>query len=229
MPGAVIDPNADAARQALLRRLAAPLKHDMVVNLQAVAMLTETLAARLERNPQEAIDFHSALGKLNRLARDAVTSCVKVAGWIDSAQDEAVPLHQAVADCVALLAGNLNFRGFTVTAQVPDTEFEVARGGARNLLAAALLVLTDSIPAPGEVLIEADLSPDEAAVTLVCFPLEPGADAPMAVDMPATPLAWTQVEALAAAEHAAVARQPQEIVLRLPRARVTAPLQMAPF
>ena len=103
MPGAVIDPNADAARQALLRRLAAPLKHDMVVNLQAVAMLTETLAARLERNPQEAIDFHSALGKLNRLARDAVTSCVKVAGWIDSAQDEAVPLHQAVADCVALL------------------------------------------------------------------------------------------------------------------------------
>jgi hypothetical protein len=220
---------ADAARQALLRRLAAPLKHDMVVNLQAVAMLTETLAARLERNPQEAIDFHSALGKLNRLARDAVTSCVKVASWLDAPQDDAVPLQQAVSECVALLSGNLNFRGFSVSAQVPESEFEVARSGSRNLLAAALLLLTDSVPAPGEVLVEADVSPDEAALTLVYFPLEPGADVPMPVDLAAAPLHWPQLEALAAAERAGVVRQGHEIVLRLPRARVTAPLQMAPI
>jgi len=220
---------ADAARQALLRRLAAPLKHDMVVNLQAVAMLTETLAARLERNPDEAIDFHTALAKLNHLARDAVAACVKVAGWIDAAQDDAVPLQQAVSDCVALLAGNLNFRGFSVSAQVPEAEFEVARCGSRNLLAAALLLLTDSVPAPGEVLIEADVSPDEAALTLVYFPLEPGADTPMPVDLAHAPMEWAQVEALAAAERAGLARQGQEIVLRLRRARITAPLQMAPI
>lgn len=221
---------ADAARQAILRRLAAPLKHDMVVNLQAIAMLAETLGARLERNPAEAAAAQAAIGKLNRLARDAVAACLQVASWMDSAQDESVALSQAVRECVSLLSGHLNFRGFQLSAEVPDTEFEVARGAARNLLAGALLLLADTGPAPAELIVRADVSPEEAVLTLASFPA-PQADAGAAAtvfDPPAAPLEWADLQALAAAESCVLARGGSELVLRLPRARVTAPLQMAP-
>lgn len=222
--------DADAARQAILRRLAAPLKHDMVVNLQAVAMLAETLGARLERGLMEPTATHAGLGKLNRLARDAVAACLQVASWIDSAQDESVPLAQMVRECMDLLSGHLNFRGFRLSAEVPDSDFEVCRGASRNLVAGALLVLADSGPAPGDLVLGAGLSPEEAILTLRCLPTQGGdgaAAAPL-FDPPATPLEWADLQTLAQAESCTVSRESAGIVLRLPRARVTAPLQMAP-
>jgi hypothetical protein len=222
--------DADAARQAILRRLAAPLKHDMVVNLQAVAMLAETLGARLERGPMEPTATHAGVGKLNRLARDAVAACLQVASWIDSAQDESVPLAQAVKECIDLLSGHLNFRGFRLSAQVPDSDFEIGRGATRNLVAGALLVLADTGPAPGELVLQANVSPEEATLTLACLPADAGSGAGGALlfDPPTTPLEWADLETLAQAESCTVSRESAGIVLRLPRARVTAPLQMAP-
>src|SRR3954469_17635163 len=41
--------SAEAARYGVLRRLAPALKHDMVVNLQAVAMMAEVMGAKLEK------------------------------------------------------------------------------------------------------------------------------------------------------------------------------------
>jgi hypothetical protein len=222
-------PAADAARQAVLRRLSAPLKHDMVVNLQAVAMLTETLSARLERNPSDTANLQASLGKLNRLARDAVAACLQVASWFDSAQDESVPLPQAMNECIGLLTTHLNFRGFRLNAELPETEFEVSRSAARNLLAAALLLLADTTGAPAELLVRADVSPDEAVITLVSFPADSSASAmPPLVDSTAVPLEWPELQALAVAESCGATRNGDEIVLRLPRARITAPLQMAP-
>ena len=55
----------------VLRRLAPSLKHDMVVNLQAVAMMAEMLNARIERGSVNPADLQSNISKLNRLAREA--------------------------------------------------------------------------------------------------------------------------------------------------------------
>ena len=40
---------ARAAQHDILRRLAPPLRHDMVVHLQSLGMMAEALSARMER------------------------------------------------------------------------------------------------------------------------------------------------------------------------------------
>ncbi|MES2939003.1 MAG: hypothetical protein V4864_15055 [Pseudomonadota bacterium] len=222
------NPAAEAARNVLLRRLAPALKHDMVVNLQAVSMLTEMLGARLERGTASPGDMQASIAKLNRLSRDAVADCLRVASWLDVADDDAVPLHQAVADCTALLTGNLNFHGFQLSNHVGETGFEVSRSAARALLAAALMVTMDTAPQPCEIAIHAEVSAADALLLLSCVPLEhapfhvaPQESAPL-------PIEWADVQALALAGAAAASRDAQRIQLRLPRAQVTSPVQMAP-
>src|SRR5829696_915270 len=97
---------AEAARYGVLRRLAPALKHDMVVNLQAISMMAEVLNARLERGSPAPSEFHSSIAKLNRLARDAVANCLKVAAWLEPGEDEGVRLPEGVEDCLSLLASN---------------------------------------------------------------------------------------------------------------------------
>ena len=115
--------SAESARYGVLRRLGPALKHDMVVNLQAIAMMAEVLNAKLERGSPSPADFHSSISKLNRLARDAVANCLKVAAWIEPQEDEAVRLSDGVEESLSLLASNFNFRGLAVEKQLSETPF----------------------------------------------------------------------------------------------------------
>ena len=217
----------EAARHTVLRRLAPALKHDMVVNLQAVSMMAETLGARLERGGAPA-DFQASIAKLNRLAREAVSTCLKVATWIDPGEDDTLPLGQGVQDCVALMAGGLNFRGFHLAHEVPDTEFEVARGTLRTLLAAALLTLADTAPGTGELRVSAELAAQHATVHASWS--GDASNAQRAPIDPALPrIDWADVQALAAAEGVELFRTATQITLRLPRAVPSSPLRMAPI
>ena len=134
---------AEAARYGVLRRLAPALRHDMVVNLQAVAMMAEVVNARLERGLSDPNEFQKSVSKINRLAREAVMTCLNVAAWIEPGEDEGIRLRDGVQECVALLAGNSNFRGFSLSNAVAAVDFEVSREALRNLLSAALITLTD--------------------------------------------------------------------------------------
>ena len=121
--------NAEAARYGVLRRLAPALKHDMVVNLQAVAMMAEVLSARLEKGSPTVAEFEASISKMNRLARDAVMTSLKVAAWISPSEEETVRLRDGVDECVALLRSSFNFRGCTLANEVPDVR---VRGVARR-------------------------------------------------------------------------------------------------
>ena len=161
-------PSAEAARYSVLRRLAPALKHDMVVNLQAVAMMAEVLNARLERGLSNPNELQKSVSKINRLAREAVMTCLDVAGWIEPGEDAGIRLPEGVAECVMLLAGNFNFRGFSIANEVPDIDFEVSREALRNLLSAALITLTDTATAPAELLVKAEVSAGFAILTIRC-------------------------------------------------------------
>src|SRR6478609_8649995 len=93
---------AEAARYGVLRRLGPALKHDMVVNLQAIAMMAEVMNARLDRGSPDPAEFQNSVSKLNRLARDAVANCLKVAAWLVPGEDEGIKLREGVDECVAL-------------------------------------------------------------------------------------------------------------------------------
>jgi hypothetical protein len=217
---------AEAARYGVLRRLAPALKHDMVVNLQAMAMMAEILNARLERGLPPPADLQASVSKLNRLARDAVTNCLKVAGWLQPVEDEGIRLNDGVDECLALLTSNFNFRGFTVEKELPAKEFQVSRVALHHLLTAALITLTDAVAGPCEVRIKARLVPGFAELSVRVVP-RPGVEG-----LPFEPsyrqLEWGDVQALAQAESVELVRDADQVTMRMPRAVATSPLQIAP-
>lgn len=228
VPGRRARTSAEAARYSILRRLAPALKHDMVVNLQAVAMMAEVLNARLEKGSPAPAEFEGSISKMNRLAREAVMTCLRVAAWIEPAEDESILLQEGVEECVALLRSSLNFRGFSVENEVPETEFEVSRVALRNLLAASLIALADSAQQACGLAITAEVSSGFAVVTLRCVPAEGEVDSPVA-DPVYRELDWADVQALAVAEGVELFRTQEQIVMRIPRMLATGPLQIAPL
>jgi hypothetical protein len=206
---------AEAARYGVLRRLAPALKHDMVVNLQAISMMAEVLNARLERGTTAPAEFQSNISKLNRLARDAVTNCLKVATWIEPGEDEGVPVAQGIEECLALLNTNFNFRGFVIVKDLPD------------LVVASLIALTDAAAAPSEVRVKAEIQGGFAEISVRVSPRKDEVDV-LPIGPSYRQLEWADVQALATAEGVELVRGPDQIVMRMPRAMPTAPLRIAP-
>ena len=219
---------AEAARYGVLRRIAPALKHDMVVNLQAISMMAEVLNARLERGSSSPADFQSSISKLNRLARDAVTNCLKVATWIEPGEDEGVRLAQGIEECLALLSTNFNFRGFSIVKELPDSDFEVWRVTLRSLLMASLITATDAAAGPSEVRVRAEVQGSFAEISVRISPRQDEFEA-LPFGLSYRQLDWADVQALATAESVEVVQSPDQIVMRMPRAVPTAPLRIAPI
>ena len=217
---------SDGARYSVLRRLAPALKHDMVIDLQAVAMMAEVLNARLERGQGSAADLQKSVSKINRLARAAVMTCLDVAAWIEPGEAEGIRLREGVDECVGLLAGNFNFRGFKINNEVPASDFEVSREALRNLLCASLMTLTDVAAAPAELSIKAEVSAGFAVLTLRVDARESDDPDALAFAVSYRQLDWHAIQALAVDESVELVRTTDQIVMRIPRAVATTPLQI---
>ena len=218
---------AEAARYSVLRRLGPVLKHDMVVNLQAISMMAEVLNARIERGSPDPAEFQANISKLNRLAREAVASCLKVATWFEPGEDQGVRLAAGIDECLALLASNFNFRGFEVTKEVADTDFQVWRVALRNLLVASLITLTDATSGPCKVHVKAQVANGMAEISVHVSPRTDALDA-LSFEPNYRHLEWSDLQALATAESVELIRGADQITVRMPRAVATAPLQIAP-
>lgn len=218
---------AESARYGVLRRLAPSLKHDMVVNLQSIAMMAEVLNARLERGSPAPEEFKTSISKLHRLARDAVASCLKVASWLEPGEDESVRLADGVGECLALLASNFNFRGFVLHKEVAESNFQVSRVVLRNLLVAALITLTDAAAGPCELRVSAQVAGGMAEISVRVSPRQDEMEG-LPFEASYRQLEWADVQALALAESVDLVRGADHIIMRIPRAVPNAPLQIAP-
>ena len=218
---------AEAARFGVLRRLGPALKHDMVVNLQALAMMAEVMSARLERGSPAPAEFHTTITKMSRIARDAVANCLKVAAWIEPQQDEAVRLATGIEDCLGLLGGDFNFRGVLVKQDLAEATFLVSTVVLRNLLIASLITLTDSAGGPCVVEVKSVIV---SGVAEISVHISPRTDKVEGVPMEPSyrKLDWADVQSLASAESVDLERTPGKITMRIPRVVPTAPLQIAP-
>jgi predicted nucleic acid-binding protein len=70
--GGPVDRRVEAARYALLRRLAFAMRHHMVVHLQPIGMITEVLERRLGMPSPDLAEIHDNMDKINGLSRAAV-------------------------------------------------------------------------------------------------------------------------------------------------------------
>ena len=136
-------------------------------------------------------------------------------------------IAEGIEDCLALLATNFNFRGFSLVKEVPESDFEVWRVTLRNLLMASLIAMTDAAPGPSEVRVKVEIQGGFAEISIRLSPRQDEFEA-----LPFGPsyrhLDWNDVQALATAESVELVRGPDQIVMRMPRAVVTAPLRIAP-
>jgi hypothetical protein len=200
---------AEAARYALLRRLAPSMRHHLVVNLQPIGMIYEVMDRRLRAPTPDLASVHDSAHKINGFARAALNSCLDVVTWLAPDQSATTAVADGVRECVGLLATSLGFRGYAIRNQVAELPGEVCRASLRNVLTSALIHLTDQSPPPADLVLAASAEPGGLRLALTLRPTD-GSQG-FANDAGYRKLDWADVQALAHAESVQIQRDGQSL------------------
>lgn len=203
---------AEAARYALLRRLAPSMRHHLVVNLQPIGMIYEVMDRRLKAAHPDLRDIHDNAHKINNFAKAALNSCLDVVTWFAPDDNVRTTAEDGVRECLGLVATSLTFRGFNLRNEVATVPGEVRRAAMRNVLTGALIYATDHTAAPADLVLSGEASGTALTLTLTIRPLQ--GEPSFIGDAPYRPLDWADLEALAAAERVELT-QPAQRQLRL--------------
>ncbi|MEJ6021831.1 hypothetical protein [Ramlibacter sp. PS4R-6] len=219
-PSSTTSAAAEAARYALLRRLAPSMRHHLVVNLQPIGMVYEIMDRRLRAPEPNYAEVKEGAGKISGYARAALASCIDVVTWL--APDEAArcTAEQGIAECLSLIATGFTFRGFSLRDAGGAVAGEVRRASFRNVVTGAFLWLSDEHAPPAQIAIGAEAANDGLVISLSLTPVEgePGFGNPPTY----RPITWADVEALAAGDRVAVVRQGSGVRITLPWALASA-------
>ncbi|MDO9405894.1 MAG: hypothetical protein Q7T87_17830 [Polaromonas sp.] len=205
---------AEAARYALLRRLAPAIRHNMAGALQPVTMIATMLEKRLQKPSPDFAALAKNSNDINTLSREAAATCMDLMTWLAPKVADKVPVSEGVADSAGLLITELSFRGFTVVNETTEAQWLVPRSLLRSAFMAALLALTDTSSPPADVVITAAEEGDGLLLTLTLVKTD-GEPTPNSMHSYRA-LQWPDVEALAAAEGAVLTRTDHRVELRFP-------------
>jgi hypothetical protein len=206
---------AEAARYALLRRLAPSMRHHLVVNLQPIGMIYEVMDRRLRAPEPDLRDVHESAQKINGFARAALNSCLDVVSWLAPEEGTASSVEDGVRECLGLLATSLTFRGYSVRNEVGSAPGEVGRSAIRNLLTASILHLTDETPPAADLVLSADAGAGALVLDLALRPTD--GEKGFTTETPYRQIGWADLEALAAAESVGLAREgSRRLMLSIP-------------
>jgi hypothetical protein len=206
----------EAARYALLRRLALAMRHHMVVHLQPMGMITELMERRLRSGQAGVQQVHQSMSKIHDLARAAVDSCLEIVTWLAPVPGATIPLDEGVQECLSLVRSNFSFRGFPVSDTLAGVQAQVPRSAVRHVLPAVLLALTDRAPPPADVRVSTEAL---AAGGAIQVEVEPKAGDPgFPGNHPYRLLDWQEVETLARAEGVTLTRGAASARIELPQA-----------
>ena len=209
---------AEAARYALLRRLAPSMRHHLVTNLQPIGMVYEVMDRRLRAPEPDLAEVHESAHKINGLARAALNSCLDVVSWLAPEEEVLTTAGEGVRECLGLVATNLAFRGFALRNEVPAIPGEVRRSAVRNALTAAMIHVTDENQPPADIVLNAEPTPAALVLTLTLRPTQ--GDQGFPAEAGYRRLEWCDVEALAEAESVGLKREGrQHLQLAIPWAK----------
>jgi len=212
-PSAATEQRVEAARYALLRRLAYAMRHQMVVHLQPIGMIMEVLERRLDSASPDFAQIQDSMAKVNTHARAAVQSSLDVVSWLAPEDGKLIAADAGVQETFELLRSHLNFRGFALGNEVASLPVEVSRSAVRSVLPTVLLALTDTEKSPAHVVIGALASSGEVRVTIS---LQPGDGTPGFSSEPHYRLlTWDDVAAIAQAEGVTCEREGGNVTLHI--------------
>lgn len=206
---------AEAARYALLRRLAPSMRHHLVVNLQPIGMIYEVMDRRLKAPAPNLDEVHDSAHKINGFAKAALNSCLDVVTWLAPDEAALTTAEAGVRECLSLVATSLTFRGYAVRNEVGNLPRQIRRSPLRNVLTALLIHATDQTSAPADLVLSAQA--DDAGLTLTLTLRRTEGEPTFAGELSYRRLDWADVEALAAAEAVRLARVGnQQLQLTIP-------------
>ena len=205
---------AEAARYALLRRLASSMRHHLVVNLQPIGMIYEVMDLRLRAPTPDLAHLNDSAAKINTFAKAALGSCVDVVGWLAPDEGVTTTVEEAGRECASLLATSFSFRGYALRNEVGAVPGAVRRSAIRHLLSATLIHCTDHHPAPADLGLSGEATAEGARVSVALRASQGGHGG--AAEANYRKITWQDLEALAAAESVLLSREGEAVVLRFP-------------
>src|SRR6478736_3068522 len=122
-----VSAESEAARYALLRRLAPAMRHHLVVNLQPIGMVYELMDHRLRGPQPDLAHVQAGAHKIHGFAKAALHSCLDLVAWLAPDEPVSTPCRSCVEECMGLLASSLAFAGYAVRADVQATSGEVSQ------------------------------------------------------------------------------------------------------
>jgi hypothetical protein len=204
----------EAARYALLRRLAPSMRHHLVVNLQPIGMIYEVAERRLRAAEPDLPGVQESVQRIHAFTRAAVAACSDVVSWLAPDEEATVTVAEGARECAGMLASSLSFRGYGFDNQVGASTGQVRLPAMRCVLTAALLHATDHAEAPARVVLTAAEQPDGVDLLLrLAHSDDQSRSFSAAPDYRL--VAWDDLEALAGAEGVEVAREEGGAVLRM--------------
>ena len=189
---------AEAARYALLRRLAPALRHNMAGSLQPIGMMSSMLEKRLQKPEPDLPALARSSAALNTLSREGAAACMALTAWLAPNDNEQVAFDACLEQALGLVNTELSFKGLTLVNETGGLTVQLPRGVVCHVVMAALIALADVAVAPANIVLTAEQLGDELliAITVVATHGET-----MPIGMTSyRGLHWDDVQALAEAE-----------------------------
>ena len=218
-----LEHRAEAARYALLRRLAPAMRHDMAGGFQPVMMLATVVEKRLLAATPDLSTLVKNSSDIRTLAIAATRSSLDLIGWMALDPNARVGLGQGIKDALHLVATEFSFKGFKFVNQTEGEATEVGRDHLRGVFVAALLALTDAAAAStANILLTAARDGQDVlvSISLTDVGATSGAIAPheeFLIGLAAyRKIDWDDVQAIADADGLSVIYETGSVMLRLP-------------
>lgn len=188
----------EAARYALLRRVAPALRHHLAGTLQPIGMVAAIMDRRLQAAQPDLAVIRDSSKSIGTLTRAAASASMALLTWLAPKENSVGPLHSSVEESVGMLTTDLAFRGFSVSNTIEASDIATSVYALRSVFTAALIALTDAALTPARIAISSQATDGQIRV-MISVSSEPGA---VAADNPQSyrKIGWDDVQALATAE-----------------------------
>lgn len=202
----------EAARYALLRRVAPALRHHLAGTLQPIGMVAAIMDRRLQTAEPDLTAIRDSSKSISTLARSAAGASMGLLTWLAPKENSVGPLHASVEECVGMLATELAFRGFSVSNTIETSNLATSVFALRSVFTAALIALTDAALVPASIVISSQAVDGQLRV-VISVSSEPGA---VAAEDPPTyrKLGWDDVQVLATAEQVGLSHEEGRVEMR---------------